>query len=194
MVRQSIFFKKFFSALIIFFCPSSLFFGAEDYSLPEALKVLKAIEEAEKESSNPNRTSFEKVEITESELNSYIAYRIEKEGSPILKELRLKLIKGNRIEGKIVVDLEGQKIPKYLRPKMTLFFGGKIEAAGGRVRFDIKDLFLEGQRIQPVVLDFILLIQAKIENREPTSIDDWYELPYGIKDVEIHRGKAFFTY
>jgi hypothetical protein len=166
----------------------------QEYSLPEALKVLKAIEQAEKETSNPNRTSLKKIELTESEFNSYIAYRIEKEKASVLKKLRLKFLKGNRIEGKIVVDLEGQKIPKYLKPKMTLFFGGKVEATGGRVRIDIKDLFLEGQRIQPAVIDFILLIQARIDNTEPTSIDDWYELPYGIKSAEIRQGKGIFTY
>ncbi len=193
MIGRRIFLKKSFSAFIFSLC-FSLSFGMQNYHLPEALKVLKAIEEVEKETSNPNRTSLEKVEITESEFNSYIAYLIEKGKSPILKELQLKFFKGNRVEGKLIVDLEGQKIPRYIKPKMTLFFGGKIEAGSGRVRFDIKDLFLEGQRIQPVVLDFILLVQAKIENREPTSINDWYELPYGIKDVEIRRGKAFFTY
>jgi hypothetical protein len=193
MIRKKIFYKKLFLALILSLC-FSLSFGIQEYSLPEALKVLKAIEQAERETSDPNRTSLEKIEITESEFNSYIAYRIEKEKAPVLKELRLKFLKGNRIEGKIVVDLEGQKIPKYLRPKMTLFFGGKVEAAGGRVRFDIKDLFLEGQRIQPAVIDFILLIQARIDNTEPTSIDDWYELPYGIKSAEIRLGKGIFTY
>lgn len=193
MIRKKNFYKKLFLALIFSLC-FSFSFGIQEYSLPEALKVLKAIEQAEKETSKPNRTSLEKIEVTESEFNSYIAYRIEKEKAPVLKELRLKFLKGNRIEGKIVVDLEGQKIPKYLKPKMTLFFGGKLEAAGGRVRIDIKDLFLEGQRIQPAVIDFILLIQARIDNTEPTSIDDWYELPYGIKSAEIRQGKGIFTY
>lgn len=58
--------------------------------------------------------SIRKIVITESELNSYIAYRIETEKEKIMKEFRLKLYKKNRIEGKVLVDLRGQKIPKFL--------------------------------------------------------------------------------
>lgn len=182
------------SPVLVFLCISIFSSGIQDYSLPEALKVLKAIEKIESEQHRANKSSLQKIIITESEFNSYIAYRIEKEKSEILKELRLKFLRKNKIEGKIFIDLKDQKIPKFLKPKMTLYFGGRLEVRDGRARFNMKDLFLEGQRVQLMVIDFILYIQAKIENQEASSIKDWYELPYGIKDIKTQRGKAVFYY
>ena len=168
--------------------------GIQDYSLPEALKVLKAIEKIESEQPRADKSSLQKIVITESEFNSYIAYRIEKEKSEILKELRLKFLRKNKIEGKIFIDLKDQKIPKFLKPQMTLYFGGRLEVRDGKARINMKDLFLEGQRVQLMVIDFILYIQAKIDNQKASSIKDWYELPYGIKDIKTQRGKAVFYY
>ena len=168
--------------------------GASDYSIQEALKVLSLIEKIQAEQLEEGRHDLRKVVVTESELNSYIAYRIETEKEEIMKELRLKLLKGNKIEGKIFIDLSGQKIPKFLRPRMNLYFGGKVEIKDGKVRLALKELFLEEQAVRPMVLDFIIYISAKIENMEPSSINDWYELPYGIKNIETDLGKVFFYY
>jgi hypothetical protein len=184
--------KIVFACLFLYFSIFSS--GIQNYSLPEALKVLNAIEEFEREQSRENNKTLKEMVITESEFNSYAGYRIEKEKSEILKEFRLKFFKRNKIEGKIFIDLEGQKAAKYLKSRMTLYFGGKLEVKDGQARFNMKELFLEGQRIQLRVIDLVLYIQAKIENREASSIKDWYELPYGIKDIKIHRGKAVFYY
>ena len=168
--------------------------GMQDYSLPEAMKVLKAIEKMESEQSRGDEDSHKKIVITEKELNSYIAYRIETEKEEVMKELRLKLFKKNKIEGKVLIDLTGQELPSFIRPQMTLFFGGKLEVKNGRARLDIKDLFLEDQRIKPTILDVILNIASKTNKTEVSSMKDWYELPYGIKDIKTKRHKATFYY
>jgi len=173
---------------------STLSSGIQDYSLPEARKVLKAIDKMESEQPREDNDSLKKIVITEKELNSYIAYRIETEKEEIMKELRLKLFKRNKIEGKVLIDLRGQKIPKFIRPQMTLFFGGKLEVKKGRARLNIKDLFLEDQRVKPTILDVILDLASKINKTEASSMNDWHELPYGIKDIKTNRRKATFYY
>jgi len=180
--------------IFLFLSFSILSSGIQDYSLPEARKVLKAIEKMESEQPKGDKDSLKKIVITEKELNSYIAYRIETEKEEIMKELRLKLFKRNKIEGKVLIDLKGQKIPEFIRPQMTLFFGGKLEVKKGKARLNIKDLFLEDQRIKPTILDVILNIASKINKTEASSMDDWYELPYGIKDIKTNRHKATFYY
>jgi len=180
--------------VFLFISFSILSSGLQDYSLPEALKVLKAIEKMKSEQSKGDKNSLKKIVITEKELNSYIAYRIEAEKEEIMKELRLKLFKGNKIEGKVLIDLRGQKIPEFIRPQMTLFFGGKLEVIKGKARFNIKDLFLEDQRVKPTILDLILNIASKIDKTEASSMDDWYDLPYGIKDIKTDHHKAVFYY
>ena len=184
--------KTVFVFLLLSF--SILSSGIQDYSLPEAKKVLKAIEKMESEQPKADKDSLKKIVITEKELNSYIAYRIETEKEEIMKELRLKLFKRNKIEGKVLIDLRGQKIPEFIRPQMTLFFGGKLEVKKGKAKLNIKDLFLEEQRVKPAILDIILNIASKINKTEASSMDDWYELPYGIRDIKTNRRKAVFYY
>ena len=64
----------------------------------------------------------------------------------------------------------------------------------GRARLEIKDLFLEDQRIKPTILDVILNIASKINKTEALSMNDWHELPYGMKDIKTNRRKATFYY
>ena len=180
---------------VLFVCISIPFLAQDNYSKEEALKVFGLIEQIQVEQLQTSSTGNQKnVSVTESELNSYIAYRIDVEHSDIMKELRLKLFDKNRVEGKIFIDLRGQDLPKVLRPEMNLYFDGTLEIEERKVRLVLKALFLEGQRIQPSVLDLIIYIGSKIEGEEPFSIGDWWELPYGIKDVKTENGKAIFYY
>ena len=166
------------------------------YSIEEAKRVFVLIEFLELERIKPNNNPQELryVEVQESELNSYFAYRIEAENEEIMKQLHFKIFRNNRIEGKILIDLRGQKIPDFLRPEMNIYFAGKVEVKEGKGRILMKKLFLEDQSIQPQILDAIIFIASKLQGSEPTSLYDWYELPYGIKDIKTKRQQALFFY
>ncbi len=164
------------------------------YSLEEAQKVLRAIDKIEVETQQPWNDPLRAIEVSESEFNSYIAYRIETEQEEIMKELRLKIFKDNVIEGKIHIDLRGQKIPQFIRPEMDIYFAADVITANGMVRLEMKKLFLEDEPIQPYVIDMVIAISARLSGQEATSISDWYELPYGIKEIRTEKGKAFFYY
>lgn len=184
------------AAILIFllFPLFSLSHVDKNYSLQEAQKVLKAIETVSSAQFREDPDVLKKIIITESELNSYIAYRVEKEREEIMKELVLKIFPENRLEGMILIDLKGQKIPKFLRPQMTFYLGGKVKVKNEKVKIEVTKLFLDGQPIQPLILDLIIYIAARMENTEASSINDWYELPYGIKDIKTQKGKAVFYY
>lgn len=170
--------------------------GAEEpkYSLEEARKVFGLIDRIQLEQLMKPASEVRQVVITESEFNSYLAYRIEAENEEVMKKLRFKFLADNRVEGKVFLDLKGQKLPAFLRPEMNLYFGGKIEVKDGMVRILIKEMFLEDQPIQPRLLDLVIYIASKIQDAEPTSINDWYELPYGIKDIKTKPRIAMFYY
>jgi len=171
-----------------------LSYGSTNYSLKEALKVLNLIEKIQLEQSRSTNGKLRRVTVTESELNSYIAFRIETEKEEIMKQLNLHIQINNRIEGSILIDLRGQNVPDFLRPQMNLYFGGRVEVKEKKVRINIKKLFIEDIPIQPEILDVIIQIASKIENSEPTSLYDWYDLPFGIKDIKTQNGKAIFYY
>jgi hypothetical protein len=188
--------KVAFFVLIVFSDFISIgFFAQEKYSREEAFKVFRLIDQIQIEQHNSSDTGkLKNVVVTESELNSYIAYRIEVEQSKIMRELRLKLFSKNKVEGKIFIDLRGQDLPKILRPEMNIYFDGNLEIDDGKVRLSLKHLFLEEQRIQPSVLDMIIYIGSKIQGEEPFSISDWWELPFGTEDLKTEKGRAVFYY
>jgi hypothetical protein len=163
------------------------------YSQEEALKVLGVIDMITSDAAQPGGP-LRSVVITESELNSYIAYRIESEKEEIMKELRLKLFDKNKIEGKIHIDLHGQRVPQFIRPEMNIYFAASLLVSEGSVKIDLQQLFLEDEPIQPYILDLIIAISARLNNEKATRISDWYELPFGIKDIKTQVGKAAFYY
>ncbi len=171
-----------------------LIFPQTEYSLEDALKVCAHIEKLQaaqlKEYSGPLR----EITVTEIELNSYIAYLIDVDREDVMKELRLKIFADNRIEGKIFIDLRGQKFPEILRSQMNFYFGANLDIMKKKVRVNIDQIFLEDQEINTDILDIVIFVASKINDTESGSINDWYELPFGIKDIRTKRGKAVFYY
>jgi len=155
-----------------------------------ALKINRFLVQVEanallKKTARPGRMDF-----TEDEFNGYIAGRIEAEKEPVMKELKLKLFEGNRIEGKVFIDLRGHNIPAVLKSTMNLYFEGVFATNGGQVRLDFKKLYLDGQRIPLVVLDVIIYAAAKLGKADAGSIHDWYALPLGVKDLKTTAGRV----
>jgi len=163
-------------------------------TLQEAKRVVEALDRIYKESPARAGAPLAKMDFSESELNSYIAYRIATDKEEVMKELRLKLFERNRIEGKIFIDLSGQKLPFQLKPQMNLYFEGNFEVQNGHIRLDFRKLFLEQQQVPLMLLDMIIYVAAKLGKTDPTSINDWYELPFGIKDMRTSLGRVTIYY
>jgi hypothetical protein len=164
------------------------------YDVAKALKVIRIVQRMQEKQVLEKPGVTETVAVTEDELNAYIAHRIDVEQEDVMKELVLKLNRDNRLEGKVGIDLQGQKLPSFIRPKMTLFFEGRMEIRNGRIRLNLSHLFLENQKVQPAVLDFIIFISARIQGEEPASLNDWFDLPFGIRDIRTEKGRAIFTF
>ena len=182
-----------FGISLIFFLMQTLFSAQIPYSLEKAQKVLKIIDTVLSEQQE-GRLRTNKAVVTEDELNAYIAYRIDVEREEVMKELQLKFYANNRLEGKIGIDLRGQNLPFSLKPKMSIFFSADLEIRDASARIHLKEIFLEGQKIEPAILDLIIAIGARLSNETASRISDWYYLPYGIKDVRTEQGQAVFYF
>jgi hypothetical protein len=150
----------------------------------EALKVIQALQKIEAESESRRSKPARRMDFSESEFNSYIAYRIEAEKEKIMKELKLKLFEGNRVEGMVAIDLRGQNLPSFLKPEMSLYFEGILITENGWARVDFKKLFIDAQQLPVTVLDFIILAAAKASNDEAGKTNDWYLMPRGIRELK----------
>jgi len=132
--------------------------------------------------------------VTEDELNAYIACRLFDDREPIMKELRLKLLSRNRVEGLTVLEFEGAKVPGLLRGRLDVYFAGRLETEAGAVRLNIGGFFINGQRVRPEVLDAIISIGSRLSGTEPFGLRDWYVLPYGLKDMAVEEGRLVAFY
>jgi len=166
----------------------------ENYSRAEADRVLKAIDRMEAESATGPGAADRSLELTENELNSYIAYRIESEKEEILQELRLKIFGQNSLEGRAVIDLSGRKIPPFLKPRMILYFSADLFVQDAKARLEFKELFIEEQKIQPFMLDVIINLAARFSGGEPLRLREGVDLPFGIKNIKTGKGSAVFYY
>lgn len=187
--------KEFFSAagMLFIFALGAVNLAQSGYSLEEALKVLELIEKVDSEREKDYSGPLREVVVTESELNSYLAFRIEHE-EDVMKELKLKLFDENRIEGKVLLRFKGQNLPLLLNPRMVFYFNGVLKVKQGAARLVIRELFLNKEPVEPLLLDTVIYLSSKFLGTENSSLNDWYELPYGIKDVRLEQGKAYFYY
>jgi hypothetical protein len=160
----------------------------------DALKVIRFLDKVEADGLMKKTAAPGRMDFTESEFNAYIAYRIEAEKEPIMKELRLKLFDQNRIEGKIFIDLRGQKLPAVLKPQMNLYFEGVFITKNRQVRLDFRKLFLDGQRIPNLVLDMIIYVASKLGKTDAGGVNDWYDLPLGVRDLRTTAGRISILY
>ena len=132
--------------------------------------------------------------FSEKELNAFIAYDLEAAQEKNVKEVVLKLMEKNRIEGKILIELGGGGERDSLPSRFELFFAAGFETEAGRIRIDMDSLFLGTQKLPVVFIDTVIAVVSRIQGVEPTSLRDWYELPYGIQRLETLPGRLIVRY
>jgi len=159
-----------------------------------AARVFSALDAIREEARTMTGREPRRMTVAEDEINAYIACRIADENEPVLKDLRLKLLGGNTFEGLAAIDLGGAPGAGAFSGRMTLLFRGRVKSRAGRVRLDFDDIFCEGQRIQPDLLDFLILVGSRLTGNEPFSLKDRFELPEGIRGLEVGRGALVAVY
>jgi hypothetical protein len=153
-----------------------------------AVKVIESLEQAEREQARPASHAPRSVEVSEADLNAWIALRIGSEPDKHLQSCEIRLFPGDRFEGKIVLDLSGTPATLLLPSETELFFSATGESRDGKIRIELAELFLGTQRIAPAVLDKVIAFVSSLEGTPPASLNDWYALPYGIRRLESRRG------
>ncbi len=73
-------------------------------------------------------------------------------------------------------------------------FKGVFVTRNGVARIDLLALQLNGQPVNPQVLDFVIHTAALVYRAESSGIGDWYELPKGIKRITINKANAILHY
>jgi hypothetical protein len=175
------------------FCCTVILIGGIDQMTKDALKVkhiLKTIERHPPRSDSKDLTA----EVTEKELNAYIAYRLTQEKSPFISSIKVDLLDNNHVRGKIKFDAQGLNLSPLLGPDLDFDFKGIFQTRDGAAHLDLISLTLGGQPVKPQVLDFVLSTAALVSGTDSGSINDWYALPKGIKRIGVNRASAILYY
>ena len=167
--------------------------GGIDQATRDALKVKVILATIEKHASQPD-TKEQTAEITEKELNAYIAYRLAREkGSPVNK-LKVDLLDNDTIQGKARLDGRQLNIDALFGAVLDFDFKGLVQTRNGAARLDLTALQFNGRSVQPGMLDVVLGAAALYSGEEIGRIGDWYAMPKGIKRVRVMKGRAVLHY
>lgn len=132
--------------------------------------------------------------FTEAEFNAYVACRLADANEPFVKFAEFKLLKGDRYEGRIAIDLGKPPASGLLPQKQDLLLSGRFESRDGQIRIDLDKLYLGTQPISPDFVDLIIAVASRLQGTEPTSLEDWYDLPPGVVRLGTHQGQVVIVY
>ena len=180
-------------AKIVGVCLALVFAGAIDQPTKDALKVGHILKTIEMQTDRDGREE-NSAEVTEGELNAYIAYRLDREQQRLARQLTVKLLDGNRVQGRIQFDARTLQLDSLIGEQLDFDFTGILQTREGAGRLNLIALKLCGQPVKPQVLDFVIHTAALMVHQETSGIEDWYELPKGINHILISRGKAVLYY
>src|SRR5512135_1421058 len=130
--------------------------------------------------------------FSEAEFNAYAACRLENE--PYVKSAVLKLLGGNKVEGRIGIDLGKPQASGLVPQKQDLLFAAHFETKDGRIRIGMDSLYLGTQAIAPAFVDLVIGIVSSLEGVKSTTLDDWYDLPRGVQRLETLPGRVVIIY
>lgn len=161
--------------------------------LSAALRVEELLAGIEKQASEPGRRGSEAV-VSESDLNAFIARRLEQEQDKYVKGLALKLWPGNRVEGRLVLDLGSIPALKGLAGLQEVLFNASFQTSEGKIRIRMEKLMVGLQELSPLFLDVVIGLASKFEGYEPVRLSDWHDLPKGVKGLESRSGRLIVRY
>ncbi len=187
-IRNFLLFLIIFTTVFTYFTFSQL----DEETIKKAHRVLGLIDFLER--NRLGSSSSRNLTVTEGEFNAYLAYLIWEEKEEFMKSLQLKFFESNIIEGKVFFDLKGLNIPSSLKPEMTLLFSGRLKIKEGQGKFELSTLYLENRPIQTKLFDAVFYFISKVQGIEFSGLNRWYELPHGIKNIKLARGKAVIYY
>lgn len=138
------------------------------------------------------------VVFTEKELNSYLYYKAGTQLPPNLKNIDLKLMPGS-VVAQADLDLSQAKtqsssqIPDMLKRPLPLYLSGELTTHKGWGYFQAASVRVGLIPLPIGVLDSIVRYVTEHQTGKAHSINDWFALPYGIKEVRLQKEKIIIT-
>ena len=162
-------------------------------------KVATITAHGEKAVKQPRKTI-----LTENEVNSYLVYDAKEQLPVGVVDPWLSAVGPGRVSGRAVVDLDAvrkAKNPTSLLDPMNYLFGrlpvsavGTLKTSNGVGRFELESASAGSVPIPKMLLQEIISHYSRTkENPSGLSLDDPFQLPARIREIQVERGQAIIV-
>jgi hypothetical protein len=166
--------------------------GGADQSRQDAFKVQGALKRIEQQL--PTAGGGRAVDVTQQELNAYIAYRLERQEKPVIDRFEIELLANNHVQGTLSFDAQQLALDAILGENLIFKVKGILITQAGEGRLDLISAHLNGRRVKPQVFNFVLDTAVRYCGGDSASLDSWVQLPTGIERIAIQTGKMVLYY
>jgi hypothetical protein len=139
--------------------------------------------------------------LTESELNAYLALELAPAMPAGVVEPSVAIVGPGRLAARAVVDLDAVRRARpggsmldpraLLMGQLPITASGVLRATNGVGRIEFESAAIGGVPIPKVFLQEILSYYSKTPERpNGVSLDDPFELPAHIREIQVDRGQA----
>jgi hypothetical protein len=147
------------------------------------------------------RAASRRTTLTESELNSWFAFRSQPLLPTGLTQPKVTIIGNGRLMGSATIDLDalGRErgsggsldVWSYLGGRLPLSVTGVLHTQQGQGRFDLQSADLSGVPVPKTLLQELLSYYTRTpEKPQGVRLDDPFALPANIKQIEVGQGQA----
>ena len=143
----------------------------------------------------PLRTTF-----SDRELNAYLAHHGTEQLPVGVKNARVQMYDGNKLETRAVVDLDAVRTSQprawtdplgYVTGSLEVVTIGYFSGAGGKGTFKYESGTVGGVPIPRAVMQEVIAYYSKSEELlKGINLDEPFPLPAGIREVQVRKGAA----
>jgi len=162
-------------------------------------KIAAITAQAENRSTQLRRTT-----VTEGEVNSYLAFEARDQVPTGVVEPYITIMGGGRVSGRAIVDLDAvrkQKNPTSLLDPMNYLMGrlpvtatGVLRTTNGVGRFELESAAVSRVPVPKLFLQEIVSYYSRTaQNPAGINLDDPFELPARIREIQVERGQAIIV-
>jgi hypothetical protein len=147
-------------------------------------------------SGNPSHPDIS-IDVSEAELESYVLYSLREKIPAQVDSIHVQLTPG-------VVGAETQltfnsnstgnaMVDALIGGTHNLFVKGKLEGSGGRGKFDLQEVKVDGIPVPKVLIQ--TLVDKYVKPKYPDAdLKEPFDLPWGIRSLDIQTAKAKVVY
>jgi hypothetical protein len=139
--------------------------------------------------------------VSEAEVNSWFAYRAQPLLPQGLSQPKVTIIGGGKVMGAATVDLESiakrrgsgsaLDVWSYLGGRVPVSVTGILHTQDGQGRFELQEADVSGVPLPKTLLQELLSYYSRTpDHPEGVRLDDAFELPANIRQIEVGQGQA----